>query len=45
MQIREAKPGDEAEIFKLIYALAVYEKAPEQVTNSPKQLAKDLFIR
>ena len=43
MQIREAKSGDEAEIFKLIYALAVYEKAPEQVTNSPKQLAKDLF--
>jgi GNAT superfamily N-acetyltransferase len=43
MQIREAKPGDEAEIFELIYALAVYEKAPEQVTNSPKQLAKDLF--
>jgi GNAT superfamily N-acetyltransferase len=43
MQIREAKPGDEAEIFELIYALAVYEKAPDQVTNSPKHLAKDLF--
>lgn len=43
MQIREAKPGDETEIFKLIYALAVYEKAPEQVTNSPQQLAVDLF--
>lgn len=43
MQIREARPGDEAKIFELIYALAVYEKAPEQVTNSSKQLAKDLF--
>jgi GNAT superfamily N-acetyltransferase len=43
MQIRQAKPGDETEIFNLIYALAVYEKAPEQVTNSPQQLARDLF--
>jgi GNAT superfamily N-acetyltransferase len=43
MQIREAKPGDETEIFNLIYALAVYEKAPEQVTNTPLQLAIDLF--
>jgi GNAT superfamily N-acetyltransferase len=32
MQIRQAKPGDETEIFNLIYALAVYEK-----------LARDLF--
>jgi GNAT superfamily N-acetyltransferase len=43
MQIRQAKPGDETEIFNLIYALAVYEKAPEQVTNTPQQLASDLF--
>lgn len=43
MQIRQAKPGDEIEIFNLIYALAVYEKAPEQVTNTPQQLARDLF--
>ncbi len=43
MQIRQAKPGDETEIFNLIYALAVYEKAPEQVTNTPLQLARDLF--
>ena len=43
MQIREASPGDEKAIFDLIYALAVYEKAPEQVTNSPEQLRKDLF--
>ena len=43
MKIRQAKPGDETEIFNLIYALAVYEKAPEQVTNTPNQLAIDLF--
>jgi GNAT superfamily N-acetyltransferase len=43
MQIREAFPGDEKAIFDLIYALAVYEKAPEQVTNTPEQLRKDLF--
>jgi len=43
MKIRQAKRGDETEIFNLIYALAVYEKAPEQVTNTPNQLAIDLF--
>jgi GNAT superfamily N-acetyltransferase len=42
-QIREASPGDERAIFDLIYALAVYEKAPEQVTNTPAQLRIDLF--
>jgi GNAT superfamily N-acetyltransferase len=43
MFIREAKLGDEKAIFDLIYALAVYEKAPEQVTNTPEQLGIDLF--
>lgn len=43
MQIREALPGDEQAIFELIYALAVYEKAQEQVINSPAQLRIDLF--
>jgi GNAT superfamily N-acetyltransferase len=43
MIIREARSGDEQSIFDLIYALAVYEKAPEQVTNSPEQLRIDLF--
>ena len=38
-----AKPGDEYGIFKLIQALAEYEKAPEQVTNTPEILGKDLF--
>lgn len=43
MEIRKAKPGDEYGIFKLIQALAEYEKAPEQVTNTPEILGKDLF--
>ena len=43
MEIRKAVPGDEYGIFKLIQALALYEKAPEQVTNTAENLAKDLF--
>jgi GNAT superfamily N-acetyltransferase len=43
MEIRLAQIGDETGIFKLIYELAVYEKAPEQVTNTPEVLKADLF--
>jgi GNAT superfamily N-acetyltransferase len=43
MKIRKAIKGDEYGIFKLIQALALYEKAPEQVTNTAENLAKDLF--
>ena len=43
MQIRAAKPGDEQAIFSLIKELALYEKAPEQVSNSVEQLSQDLF--
>ena len=43
MQIRAAKPGDELAIFSLIKELAIYEKAPEQVSNSVEQLSQDLF--
>lgn len=43
MLIRKAKKGDEFGIFKLIQALAEYENAPEQVTNTPEILGKDLF--
>ena len=42
-EIRAAKPGDEQAIFELICELALYEKAPEQVTNTAEQLAIDLF--
>ena len=42
-EIRVAKRGDEQAIFELICELALYEKAPEQVTNTSVQLAIDLF--
>lgn len=43
ISIRKAVEGDEFAIFDLIKELALYEKAPEQVTNSAEQLAIDLF--
>jgi GNAT superfamily N-acetyltransferase len=43
MKIREAAPGDETAIYGLIKALAEYERAPDEVTNTPEQLATDLF--
>ncbi len=43
IKIREAKPGDEQPIYDLVYALAVYEKAPKEVINTPEQIAIDLF--
>ena len=43
ISIRKAIPGDEHAIFDLIKELALYEKAPEQVTNTPEQLKVDLF--
>lgn len=44
MTIRAAKSGDEAAIHGLISELAVYEKAPEEVTNTIEQLHVDLFV-
>jgi GNAT superfamily N-acetyltransferase len=41
--IRKAEHTDVAAIFALIQELALYEKAPEQVTNTAEQLAIDLF--
>jgi GNAT superfamily N-acetyltransferase len=41
--IRAAKRGDERAILGLIEALAVYERAPDQVVNTSENLAKDLF--
>jgi GNAT superfamily N-acetyltransferase len=43
MKIREAKRGDEHAIMELIRALALYEKAPEQVVNTAEDLGKHLF--
>jgi GNAT superfamily N-acetyltransferase len=41
--IREAQKGDELAIMQLIKALALYEKAPEQVSNTAEELGKHLF--
>ncbi len=43
MTIRAARPGDEQAIMSLIHALALYEKAPEQVKNTASDLALHLF--
>lgn len=41
--IRKAKKGDEIAIMQLVQELANYEKEPNAVINTPKQLAVDLF--
>ena len=43
INIRQARRGDEQSIFNLVQALAIYEKAPQEVVNTPKQIAIDLF--
>lgn len=44
MNIREAKIGDEEAIHALISELALYEKAPNEVTNTIEKLRVDLFV-
>ena len=44
MNIREAKIGDEGAIHGLISELALYEKAPDEVTNTVEKLHVDLFV-
>lgn len=44
MEIRSAENKDVAAIYGLIQELALYEKAPEQVTNTLENLHKDLFM-
>jgi len=44
MQIRIAQPSDAADIHRLIYELAVYEKAPEQMVATLDQINGSLFI-
>ena len=43
IKVRASKSGDEQSIYDLVKALAVYEKAPDEVINTPEQIAKDLF--
>ncbi|MNK08328.1 Protease synthase and sporulation negative regulatory protein PAI 1 [compost metagenome] len=44
MTIREARKGDEQAIHGLISELALYENAPNEVTNTVEKLAVDLFV-
>lgn len=41
--IRNAKPEDAPSVFLLIQELAEYERAPEQVINTPDQMLRDGF--
>ena len=43
IRIRQAEPGDEEGIYALIKELAVYEKAPDEVSNTVSELRKHLF--
>ena len=43
MKIRLAQPADIADIHRLIYELAVYEKAPEQMVATVDQISESLF--
>ena len=41
--VRAAIPEDISAIYAMIIDLATYERAPEQVVNTPEQLQSDLF--
>ncbi|PWH84845.1 GNAT family N-acetyltransferase [Brumimicrobium oceani] len=41
--IRKARRGDEIALMGLVQELADFEKAPDEVMNTPEQLAIDLF--
>ncbi|PVE17011.1 GNAT family N-acetyltransferase [Arthrobacter sp. Bz4] len=43
MTIRDARPADLATILQLIHDLAIYEKEPDAVRNTPEQLHQALF--
>mgnify|MGYP000725024545 FL=1 len=43
MQIRMAQPADVEDIHRLIYELAVYEKAPEEMVATIDQMNTSLF--
>lgn len=43
MIIRQATPNDAQAIYDMIYELAVYEKAPEEVVTTPDEIRESLF--
>ncbi|WP_266366935.1 GNAT family N-acetyltransferase [Tellurirhabdus rosea] len=43
MNLRKATPADVPQLYNLVMELAVYEKAPEQVSNTPEMMLRDGF--
>ncbi len=43
MTIRPARPGDEADIYRMVVELAEYERAADEVSSTPHDLAAALF--
>ncbi|AHM73543.1 GNAT family N-acetyltransferase [Yersinia hibernica] len=41
--IRQARPEDATVIYDMIYELAVYEKAPQEVVTTPDEIRETLF--
>lgn len=41
--IRQARPEDATAIYDMIFELAVYEKAPEEVVTTPDEIRETLF--
>ena len=41
--IRQVTPDDATAIYDMIYELAVYEKAPEEVVTTPEEIRETLF--
>ncbi|ELY3467731.1 GNAT family N-acetyltransferase [Cronobacter universalis] len=42
-KIRAARPEDATAIYEMIYELAVYEKAPQEVVTTPDEIRETLF--
>ena len=43
LNIRWARPGDEAEVLRLVRGLAIYERAPDAVQTTEAMLTETLF--
>lgn len=43
MTVRPARPGDEADIHRMVVELATYERAADEVASTPTDLAVALF--
>ncbi|EML9491549.1 acetyltransferase [Enterobacter ludwigii] len=43
ISLRQARPEDASAIYDMIYELAVYEKAPQEVVTTPDEIRETLF--